>query len=257
MCEGLLRQSVCLHSQSPPQKLCVDDESLDSLVLVRTGVAINEGASQPRRSSGTVLKSQKTHRARSRVEWRSQNIGKVLQLPEKSSSDGSVSALLAGGHTLLFHCHVPNIFKFIGLEVAMLCLYSWNLFFFFLNIEMRLISVWRGRRRVLHWEWDRWLKKRDVNHYADWGISREKKHWADDIRDWVLVRMTRPLGQSGEAESHVCSICQETYFFPFYQIKIIVNIFTSQSHALRAADIFMRAMRMIVRVTRPIEPYRC
>ena len=35
MCERLLRQSVCLHSQSPPQKLCVDDESLDSLVLVR------------------------------------------------------------------------------------------------------------------------------------------------------------------------------------------------------------------------------
>ena len=49
MCERLLRQSVCLHSQSPPQKLCVDDESLDSLVLVRTGAAINEGASQPRR----------------------------------------------------------------------------------------------------------------------------------------------------------------------------------------------------------------
>ena len=51
MCERLLRQSVCLHSQSPPQKLCVDDESLDSLVLVRTGAAINEGASQPRRVS--------------------------------------------------------------------------------------------------------------------------------------------------------------------------------------------------------------
>ena len=49
MCERLLRQSVCLHSQSPPQKLCVDDESLDSLVLVRTGAAINEGASQPPR----------------------------------------------------------------------------------------------------------------------------------------------------------------------------------------------------------------
>ena len=49
MCERLLRQSVCLHSQSPPQKLCVDDESLDSFVLVRTGAAINEGASQPRR----------------------------------------------------------------------------------------------------------------------------------------------------------------------------------------------------------------
>ena len=49
MCERLLRQSVCLHTQSPPQKLCVDDESLDSLVLVRTGAAINEGASQPRR----------------------------------------------------------------------------------------------------------------------------------------------------------------------------------------------------------------
>ena len=32
------------------QKLCVDDESLDSLVLVRTGAAINEGASQPRRA---------------------------------------------------------------------------------------------------------------------------------------------------------------------------------------------------------------
>ena len=31
MCERLLRQSVCLHSQSPPQKLCVDDESLHSL----------------------------------------------------------------------------------------------------------------------------------------------------------------------------------------------------------------------------------
>ena len=27
----------------------MDDESLDSLVLVRTGAAINEGASQPRR----------------------------------------------------------------------------------------------------------------------------------------------------------------------------------------------------------------
>ena len=36
--------------KSPAQKLCVDDESLDSLVLVRTGAAINEGASQPRRS---------------------------------------------------------------------------------------------------------------------------------------------------------------------------------------------------------------
>ena len=52
MCERLLRQSVCLHSQSPPQKLCVDDESHDSLVLVRTGAAINEGASQPRRTKG-------------------------------------------------------------------------------------------------------------------------------------------------------------------------------------------------------------
>ena len=51
MGERLLRQSVCLHSQSPPQKLCVDDESLDSLVLVRTGAAIAEGASQPRRQS--------------------------------------------------------------------------------------------------------------------------------------------------------------------------------------------------------------
>ena len=51
MRERLLRQSVCLHSQSPPQKLCVDDESLDSLVLVRTGAAINEGASQPRRAT--------------------------------------------------------------------------------------------------------------------------------------------------------------------------------------------------------------
>ena len=49
MCKRLLRQSVCLRSQSPPQKLCVDDESLDSLVLVRTGAAIAEGASQPRR----------------------------------------------------------------------------------------------------------------------------------------------------------------------------------------------------------------
>ena len=49
MCERLLRQSVCLQSQSPPQKLCVDDEPLDSLVLVRTGAAIAEGASQPRR----------------------------------------------------------------------------------------------------------------------------------------------------------------------------------------------------------------
>ena len=51
MCERLLRQSVCLHSQSPPQKLCVDDESLDSLVLVRTGAAIAEVASQPRRAA--------------------------------------------------------------------------------------------------------------------------------------------------------------------------------------------------------------
>ena len=51
MCERLLRQSVCLNSQSSPQKLCVDDESLDSLVLVRTGAAIAEGASQPRRKS--------------------------------------------------------------------------------------------------------------------------------------------------------------------------------------------------------------
>ena len=50
MCERLLRQSVCLHSQSPPQKLSVDDESLDSLVLVRTGASIAEGASQPRRA---------------------------------------------------------------------------------------------------------------------------------------------------------------------------------------------------------------
>ena len=31
MRERLLRQSVCLYSQSPPSKLCVDDESLDSL----------------------------------------------------------------------------------------------------------------------------------------------------------------------------------------------------------------------------------
>ena len=46
MCERLLRQSVCLHSQSPPQKLCVDDESLDSLVFVRTCAAIAEGASR-------------------------------------------------------------------------------------------------------------------------------------------------------------------------------------------------------------------
>ena len=61
MCEHLLRQSVCLHSQSPPQKLCVDDESLslDSLVLVRTGAAINEGASQPRRQGSRVLRSGK------------------------------------------------------------------------------------------------------------------------------------------------------------------------------------------------------
>ena len=49
MREHLLRQSVCLHSQSPPRKLCVDDESLDSLGLVRTGAAINQGASHPRR----------------------------------------------------------------------------------------------------------------------------------------------------------------------------------------------------------------
>ena len=55
MCERLLRQSVCLHSQSPPQKLCVDDESLDSLVLVRTGAAINEGALQPRRMLALAL----------------------------------------------------------------------------------------------------------------------------------------------------------------------------------------------------------
>ena len=55
MCERLLRQSVCLHSQSPPQKLCVVDESLDSLVLVRTGAAINEGASQPRRPAAQQL----------------------------------------------------------------------------------------------------------------------------------------------------------------------------------------------------------
>ena len=48
MCKRLLRQIVCLHSQSPPQKLCVDDESLDSLVFVRTDDAIAEGASQPR-----------------------------------------------------------------------------------------------------------------------------------------------------------------------------------------------------------------
>ena len=47
-------KSVCLHSQSQPQKLCVDDESLDSLVLVRTGAAINEGASQPRREIATL-----------------------------------------------------------------------------------------------------------------------------------------------------------------------------------------------------------
>ena len=57
MCERLLRQSVCLHSQSPPQKLCVDDESLDSLVLVRTGAAINEGASQPRRIRHCFVRS--------------------------------------------------------------------------------------------------------------------------------------------------------------------------------------------------------
>ena len=54
MCERLLRQSVCLHSQPPPQKLCVDDESLDSVVLVRTGAAINEGASQPRRYASSL-----------------------------------------------------------------------------------------------------------------------------------------------------------------------------------------------------------
>ena len=59
MCERLLRQSVCLHSQSPPQKLCADDESLDSLVLVRTGAAINEGASQPRRYSKHIKGGQR------------------------------------------------------------------------------------------------------------------------------------------------------------------------------------------------------
>ena len=31
MRQRLLRQSVCLHSQLRPRKLCVDDESLDSL----------------------------------------------------------------------------------------------------------------------------------------------------------------------------------------------------------------------------------
>ena len=68
MCERLLRQSVCLHSQSPPQKLCVDDESLDSLVLVRTGAAINEGASQPRRclknKTTTTTTTKHTHTKR-------------------------------------------------------------------------------------------------------------------------------------------------------------------------------------------------
>ena len=31
MCKRLLRHSVCLHSQPPSRKLCVNDESLDSL----------------------------------------------------------------------------------------------------------------------------------------------------------------------------------------------------------------------------------
>ena len=31
MRKRLLRQSVCLHSQSRPRKLCVDDDLLDSL----------------------------------------------------------------------------------------------------------------------------------------------------------------------------------------------------------------------------------
>ena len=51
MCESLLRQSVCLHSQSInqslPRKLCGDDESL------RTGAAIAEGG--PRIRVATTL----------------------------------------------------------------------------------------------------------------------------------------------------------------------------------------------------------
>ena len=74
MCERLLRQSVYLHSQSPPQKLCVDDESLDSLVLVRTGAAIAEGASQPRRAYhvfiGAVLMGERQTLKENREGWR-------------------------------------------------------------------------------------------------------------------------------------------------------------------------------------------
>ena len=69
MCERLLRQSDCLHSQSPPQKLCVDDESLDSLVLVRTGAAINEGASQPRRSFTRLSTSDNLHKCLQRTPF--------------------------------------------------------------------------------------------------------------------------------------------------------------------------------------------
>ena len=76
MCERLLRQSVCHNSQSPPQKLCVDDESLDSLVLVRTGAAINEGASQPRRPVRTNQVNQVIRHPRTTFEVVIVNVNK-------------------------------------------------------------------------------------------------------------------------------------------------------------------------------------
>ena len=88
MCERLLRQSFCLHSQSPPQKLCVDDESLDLLVLVRTGAAMNEGASQPRRnfrSGDCECKQTLCLSRRSRIHYNDYRLG-VLDAQSKIKS---------------------------------------------------------------------------------------------------------------------------------------------------------------------------
>ena len=48
----LLRQSICLHSQPPPRKLCVVYENsivLSHVITIEVSAAITEGAWQPRR----------------------------------------------------------------------------------------------------------------------------------------------------------------------------------------------------------------
>ena len=54
MRERLLRLSVCLHSQLPPRKVCVDDEPLRFTWLVRATAAIAKGAWHPHLSSLSV-----------------------------------------------------------------------------------------------------------------------------------------------------------------------------------------------------------